>query len=193
MVNKEALEGMTAEQVMQLLQEVKERRRTAIALANDAIDGYQKAVNARDAKIKELRDDLGKQLADIADKAAALNAAMLQASMTGDGAEVGKAQCTLAELEGQRSQLNARMELLKGKPPRCDEAYTAMEKAVAESEKAAEQYSEDIQPIREFCENTIKIWSKIVEEIRDWSKVDRFSLDRAREHYSKENSNRKEI
>ena len=53
MVNKDALEGMTAEQVMQLLQEVKERRRTAIALANDAINGYQKAVNARDTKIRE--------------------------------------------------------------------------------------------------------------------------------------------
>ena len=117
MVNKEALEGMTAEQVMQQLQEVKEQRRTAIALANDAINGYQKAVDARDAKIKELRDDLGKQLAGIADKAAALNAAMLQASLTGDGAEVEKDQRTLTELEGQRSQLNARLELLKGKPP----------------------------------------------------------------------------
>lgn len=193
MVNKEALEGMTAEQVMKLLQEMKEQRRTAIALANDAINCYQKSVNARDTKIRELRDDLGKQLAGIADKAAALNAAMLQESLAGDGAEVEKAQRTLAELEGQRSQLNARLELLKGKPPRCDEAYTAMEKAVAESEKAAEQYSEDIQPIRELCENVIKTWSEIVEEIRDWSKVDRFSLDRAREHYSKENPNRKEI
>lgn len=193
MVNKEALEGMTAEQVMQLLQEVKERRRTAIALANGAIDGYQKAVNARDTKIRELRDDLNKQLASIADKAAALNAAMLQASLAGDGAEMEKAQRTLAELEGQRSQLNARLELLKGKPPRCNEAYTAMEKAVAESEKAAEQYSEDIQPIRELCENVIQTWSEIVEEIRDWNKVDRFFLDRAREHYSKENPNRKEI
>lgn len=193
MVNKEALEGMTAGQVMQLLQEVKERRRTAIALANGAIDGYQKAVNARDTKIRELRDDLNKQLASIADKAAALNAAMLQASLAGDGAEMEKAQRTLAELEGQRSQLNARLELLKGKPPRCNEAYTAMEKAVAESEKAAEQYSEDIQPIRELCENVIQTWSEIVEEIRDWNKVDRFFLDRAREHYSKENPNRKEI
>ncbi|NCE66327.1 hypothetical protein D1159_17560 [Pseudoflavonifractor sp. 524-17] len=87
MVNKEALDGMAAKQVMQQLQEVKERRRTAIALANDAINGYQKAVNARDAKIKELQDDLGKQLAGIADKAAALNAAMLQASLAGDSAE----------------------------------------------------------------------------------------------------------
>ena len=60
MINKETLEGMTAEQVMQLLHEVKERRRAAIALANDAMTGYQKAVSARDAKIKELRDDLGK-------------------------------------------------------------------------------------------------------------------------------------
>ena len=193
MVNKEALEGMTAEQVMQLLQKVRERRRTAIALANNAIDGYQKAVNARDTKIRELRGDLGKQLASIADKAAALNAAMLQASLAGDDAKVEKAQRTLTELEGQRSQLNARLELLNGKPPRCDEAYTAMEKAVAESEKAAEQYSEDVQPIRELCENVIQTWSEIVEEIRDWSKVDRFFLDRAREHYSKENTSRKEI
>ena len=91
------------------------------------------------------------------------------------------------------SELNARLELLNGKPPRCDEAYTAMEKAVAESEKAAEQYSEDVQPIRELCENVIQTWSEIVEEIRDWSKVDRFFLDRAREHYSKENTSRKEI
>ena len=44
MVNKDALEGMTAEQVMQLLQEVKEQRRTAIALANDAINGDRKSV-----------------------------------------------------------------------------------------------------------------------------------------------------
>ena len=96
MVNKEALEGMTAEQVMQQLQEVKEQRRTAIALANGAIN----------------------------------------ASLTGDGAEVEKDQRTLTELEGQRSQLNARLELLKGKPPRCDEAYAVMNAAVAESEKA---------------------------------------------------------
>ena len=60
MVNKDALEGMTAEQVRQLLQEVNDRRRAAIALPNAAIDGYQKAVNARDTKIRELRDDLGK-------------------------------------------------------------------------------------------------------------------------------------
>lgn len=193
MVNKEALEGMTAEQVMQLLQEVKERRRTAIALANGAIDGYQKAVNARDAKIRELRDDLGKQLAGIADKAAALNAAMLQASLAGDGAEVEKAQRALDELGERRSQLKARLELLNGKPLRCDEAYAAMEKAVAEGEQADAQYSEDIQPIRELCENVIKTWSEIVEEIRDWNKVDRFFLDRVREHYSKENPNRKEI
>lgn len=193
MVNKDALEGMTAEQVMQLLQEVKERRRAAIALANDAINGYQKAVNARDAKIKELRNDLGKQLAGIEDRATALNAAMLQASLTGDNTTFDKANRQLNELDRQRSQLNAHLELLKGKPPRCDEAYTDMERAVAESEQADAQYSVDIQPIRELCENVIKTWSEIVEEIRDWSKVDRFFLDRAREHYSKENPNRKEI
>ncbi len=186
MVNKDALEGMTAEQVMQLLQEVKERRRAAIALANDAIDGYQKAVNARDTKIRELRDDLGKQLAGIADKVAALNAAMLQASLAGDSAEFEKAQRTLTELEGQRSQLNARLELLKGKPPRCDEAYAAMNAAVTESEKAVEQYCEDIGIIREFCEEALKSWTEIISALRSYEKVDNFFLDRARSHYDSE-------
>lgn len=187
MVNKEALEGMTAKQVMQLLQEVKERRRTAIALANDAINGYQKAVNARDAKIKELRDDLSEQLASIADKAAALNAAMLQASLTGDGVEMEKAQRTLTELEGQRSQLNARLELLKGKPPRCDEAYAAMNAAVAESEKAVQQYGEDIGVIREFCEKVMQPWTEITTALHHSGEaVSRFYLDRARSHYGSE-------
>ena len=187
MVNKEALEGMTAAQVMQQLQEVKEQRRTAIALANDAINGYQKAVNARDAKIKELRGDLDKQLAGIADKAAALNAAMLQASLTGDGAEIEKDQRTLTELEGQRSQLNARLELLKGKPSRCDEAYAAMNAAVAESEKAVEQYYEDIGIIREFCEKVMQPWTEITTALHHSGEaVSRFYLDRARSHYDSE-------
>lgn len=187
MVNKEALGGMTAEQVMQLLQEVKERRRTAIALANDAINGYQKAVNARDAKIKELRNDLGKQLAGIADKAAALNAAMLQASLTGDGAEIEKDQRTLTELEGQRTQLNVRLELLNGKPPRCDEAYAAMNVAVVESKKAVEQYYEDIGIIREFCEKVMQPWTEITAALNHSGEaVSRFYLDRARSHYDSE-------
>lgn len=187
MVNKDALEGMTAEQVMQLLQEVKEQRRTAIALANDAINGYQKAVNARDTKIRELRDDLGKQLAGIADKAAAMNAAMLQASLAGDSAELEKAQRTLTELEGKRSQLNARLELLNGKPPRCDEAYAAMNTAVAESEKAVEQYYEDIGIIREFCEKVMQPWAEITAALNHSSEaVSRFYLDRARSHYNSE-------
>lgn len=186
MVSKEALEGMTAEQVMQLLQEVKERRRTAIALANDAISGYQKTVEARDAKIKELRGDLDKQLAGIADKAAALNAAMLQASLIEDDAELDEAQRALTELEGQRSQLNARLELLNGKPPRCDEAYAAMNAAVAESEKAVEQYCEDIGVIREFCEEALKLWTEIILALRSYEKVDNFFLDRARKHYDGE-------
>lgn len=100
MINKETLEGMTAEQVMQLVQEEKERRRAAIARANDAIDGYQKAVSARDAKIKELRDDLGKQLAGIEDKAEALNAAMLQEAIAGNGVEQDGTQRALTELQG---------------------------------------------------------------------------------------------
>ncbi len=187
MVNKEALEGMTCSEIMQLLQEVKERRRAAIALANDAIDGYQKAVNARDTKIREMRDDLGKQLAGIADKAAALNAAMLQASLAGDSAELEKAQRTLTELEGKRSQLNVRLELLNGKPPRCDEAYAAMNTAVAESEKAVEQYYEEIGIIREFCEKVMQPWAEITAALNHSGEaVSRFYLDRARSHYDSE-------
>lgn len=187
MVSKEALEGMSCPAVMQLLQEVKEQRRAAIALANDAITGYQKAVNARDAKIKELRDDLGKQLAGIADKAAALNAAMLQASLAGDSAELEKVQRTLTELEGKRSQLNARLELLKGKPPRCDKAYAVMNAAVAESEKAVEQYYEDIGIIREFCEKVMQPWTEITAALNHSGEaVSRFYLDRARSHYDSE-------
>ncbi len=187
MVNKEALEGMTAEQVMQLLQEVKERRRAAIALANDAIDGYQKAVSARDAKIKELRDDLGKQLAGIADKAETLNAAMLQASLAGDNTTFDKANQRLVELDKQRSQLNARLELLNGKPPRCDEAYAAMNAAVAESEKAVEQYYEEIGIIREFCDKVMQPWTEITAALNHSGEaVSRFYLDRARSHYDSE-------
>ena len=187
MVKKETLEGMTAEQVMQQLQEVKERRRAAIARANDAISGYQGAVDARDAKIKELRDDLRKQLSGIEDKVAALNAAMLKASMTGDDAEQDEAQRTLTELEGQRSQMNARLELLKGKPPRCDEAYAAMNTAVAESEKADEQYYEDIGIIREFCEKVMQPWTEITTALHHSGEaVSRFYLDRARSHYDRE-------
>lgn len=187
MVNKDALEGMTAEQVMQLLQEVKERRRAAIALANDAIDGYQKAVNARDTKIREMRDDLGKQLAGIADKAAAVNAAMLQASLAGDSAELEKAQHTLTELEGQRSKLSARLETLDGKPPRCDAAYEAMNTAVAASEKAGEQYYAEIGIIRDFCEKVMQPWTEITAALNHSGEaVSRFYLDRARSHYDSE-------
>lgn len=187
MVNKEVLEGMTAEQVMQLLQEVKERRRAAITRANDTITGYQKAVSARDAKIKELRDDLGKQLAGIEEKEAALNAAMLQASLAGDNTAFDKANRRLIELDKQRSQLNARLELLNRKPPRCDEAYAAMNTAVAESEKAVEQYYEDIGVIREFCEKVIQPWTEITAALQHSGEaVSRFYLDRARSHYDSE-------
>lgn len=187
MVSKEALEGMTAVQVMQLLQEVKERRRVAIERANNAISGYQKAVDARDAKIKELRDDLNKQLAGIVDRAEALNAAMLKASLAGDDTAFANAQHALAELEGQRSQLNARLELLSGKPPRCDEAYAAMNAAVAESEKVVEQYYEDIGIIREFCEKVMQPWTEITTALHHSGEaVSRFYLDRARNHYDSE-------
>lgn len=187
MIKKEALEGMTAEQVMQLLQEVKERRRVAIARANNAISGYQKAVDARDAKIKELRDGLNKQLTDIADRAEALNAAMLKASLAGDNTAFDKAQYTLADLERQRSKLNARLDLLNGKPPRCDEAYDAMNTAVDESEKAVEQFSEEVDVIRKFCEEAMRPWTEIISSLRTYSSgVDRFFLDRARSHYSSE-------
>lgn len=117
MVNKETLRSMSAEQVMQQLQEVKERRRSAIERANDAIRGYEKAVAARNAKIKELREDLHKQLTGIEGEVATLNAAMLQASITGDGAKADEAQRFLTELEGQQSQLNACLESLAGSRP----------------------------------------------------------------------------
>lgn len=188
MITKEALEGMTAEQVMQQLQEVKERRRIAIAQANAAITGYQKAVSARDAKIKELRDDLSKQLTGLEDKAAALNAAMLKAAMDGNDAEQDEAQQSLAELEGQRLRLNARLELLNGKPPKCDEAYDTMNAVVAASEKADAQYYEDIGVIREFCEEVMQPWAEITSALRhSGEKVSRFYLDRARSHYDREN------
>ena len=187
MVNKEALEGMTAEQVMQQLQKVKERRRAAVTRANDAISAYEQAVKARDAKIKELRDGLHKHLADIADKATALNAAMLKASIAGDGAKVDETQRALTELESQRSQLNARLESLAGKPPRCDEAYKAMEAAVAQSKDADDRYADEARIIREFCEEAAKSWEEILSSLRNrGADVSQFFLDRARDQYSKE-------
>ena len=187
MVNKEALRAMAAEQVMQQLQEVKERRRAAIARANDAIKGYEKAVAARDAKIKELREDLFKQLTGIEDEVATLNAAMLQASIAGDGAKADEAQRTLTELEGQRSRLNARLESLSGKPPRCTEEYNNMNEAVAKSEEAEAQYQDDIVTIREICEEMIRPWEKIISALRHAGEaVSRFYLDRARSHYDGE-------
>ena len=187
MVNKEALEGMTAEQVMQQVQEVKERRRAAIARANDAIKAYKKAVEARDAKIKELREDLHKQLTGIEGEVATLNAAMLQASISGDGVKADEAQQALTELEGQRSRLNARLESLAGKPPRCDEAYGAMEAAVVESKEADEEYESDAKIIREFCEDVVKSWKEILLSLRDrGADVSQFFLERARSQYSSE-------
>lgn len=187
MVNKEALKGMTAAQVMRQLQEVKELRRAAIARANDAIKGYEKAVEARDAKIKELREDLYRQLTGIEGKTTVLNAAMLQASIAGDSAKADEAQRALTELESQRSQLNARLESLAGKPPRCDEAYEAMEVAVAESKKAEEQYESDVRIIREFCEDVVKSWEDILSSLRNrGADVSQFFLDRARSQYSSE-------
>ena len=187
MINKETLATMTAEQVMQQLQEVKERRRTSIVRANDAIKTYEKAVEARDAKIKELREDLNKQLTGIEDKVATSNAVMLKASVAGDVAKADEAQRTLTELESQRSRLNARLESLGGKPPRCDEAYEAMEAAVSRSEEADEQYENDIRVIREFCEKVVKSWEEILSSLHNRSAdVSRFFLDRARSHYSSE-------
>lgn len=187
MVNRNVLESMTAEQVMQLLQEVKERRRAAIARANDAINGYEKAVKARDDKIQELRDNLGKQLANTEDRAAELIAAMLKADVDGDAAGQDKVKDTLTQLEGQRARLNARLELLKGKPPRCDDEYEAMNAAVAQSQKVEEQCREDINTIREFCEKVIQPWVQITMELHHSGEaVSRFFLDRARSHYDSE-------
>ena len=162
MVKKEDLRDMTTEQIMQQVQEVKERRRSAIARANDAIKGYEKTVAARDAKIQELREDLHKQLTGIEGEVATLNAAMLQASIAGDGAKADEAQRSLTELEGQRSRLNARLESLSGKPPRCTKEYNNMNVAVAESEKAEAQYHDDIVTIREICEEMIRPWEEII-------------------------------
>ena len=187
MVNKDALRAMSAEQVMQQLQEAKERRRAAIARANDAIKGYEKAVAARDAKVQELREDLRKQLTDIEGKATALNGAMLNASIAGDDAKADEAQRALTELESQRSQLNARMESLSGKPPKCNDAYKAMETAVAESEKVDSQYAADASIISEFCEEVMLAWDKVKKELRyPGADVSRFFLDRARSHYDGE-------
>lgn len=187
MVNKETLVGMSAEQVMQQIQEVRERRRAAVAKANDAISGYEKAVKARDAKIQELREDLHKQLANIEDKATALNGAMLKASIAGNDAKVDEAQRALTELDNRRLQLNARLELLAGKPPRCDEAYAAMEAAVAKSKEADEQYQNDARIIREFCEEVMTSWEKNLSSLRDrGADVSQFFLDRARSQYSSE-------
>ena len=187
MITREALEGMTAEQVMQQLQKVKGRRRAAIARANDAISAYEQAVKVRDAKIKELQDGLHKQLADIADKTTALNAAMLQASIAGDSAKADEAQQALTELESQRSRLNARLESLAGKPPRCDDAYEAMQEAVAESKEADDEYGNDARTIREFCEEVVKSWEEVLSSLRSrGAGVSQLFLDRARSHYSSE-------
>lgn len=63
-----------------------------------------------------------------------------------------------------------------------------MEKAVAESEEADVRYGDDILVIREFCEEAIRSWNEIVSALRNRGEVvDRFYLDRARSHYSKEN------
>lgn len=187
MVNKEILGRMSAEQVMQQLQEVKERRRAAIARANDAISGYEKAVMARDAKIQKLREDLHKQLTGIEDKTASLNAAMLKASIAGNDVKVDEVQRALTDLEGQRSRLNARLESLSGKPPRCTEEYGNMNEAMAESEKADEQYWDDIAVIREFCEEMVRPWMEITSALQHAGEaVSRFYLDRAHSHYSSE-------
>lgn len=187
MMNKETLATMTIEQVMRQLQEVKERRRAAITRANDAIKAYEKAVEARDAKIKELREDLHKQLTGIEDRATALNGAMLKASISGNDAKVDEAQRALTDLEGQRSRLNARLESPAGKPPRCDDAYEAMEAAVAESRDADGQYESDARIIREFCEEVVKSWEEILSSLRNrGADVSQFFLDRARSHYSSE-------
>ena len=187
MVNKEALEGMTAEQVMQQFQEVKERRRAVIAQANDSIRVYERAVKARNDKIQELREDLSRQLTGIDDKTTALNAAMLKASIAGDDTKLDESQRALTELENQRSRLNARLESLAGKPPRCDEAYAAMEAAVAKIKGAEHQYASDANIICEFCEDMVRSWEKILSEFR-YRGVDvhRDSLERARQHYSSE-------
>lgn len=187
MITKEILASMTAEQVAQLFTEAKQRRLSAAANANAAIKGYEKSVSLRDAKIRELKDDLIKQLSDITDKAEALKPVMLQATISGDSAELNRVQQALADLERQRSQLNTQLEFLSGKPPRCDDAYEAMEAAVAESKKADAQYEGEARIIRETCEEAIKPWKEIISSLSNRGEVvSQFYLDRIRSRYSSE-------
>lgn len=187
MLTREILEGMTAEQVMQQLQEVKDRYNAAIVRANDAINDYQKAVNMRDSKISDLVKNVTKQLADNSTKTTALKSALLKATIADDTAEQAKIKASISKLANQRATLNAQLELLREKPPLCDEAYADMEKAVAESQDADVQYSADIRVIREFCEDVMQPWTEVISTLRhSGAGVSRFYLDRARSHYSNE-------
>ncbi len=187
MITKESMNTMTAEQVMDLLTKSKKQHAAAIERANTAVREYDRAVRDRNTKIREMTADLNKRLAEVEYKEEALKPAMLKATMLGGDVELDKVQRTLTELEQQRTQLGAQLELLSGKPPRCDEAYTAMETAVAESKEADEQYYADLKAIREFCEQAIAPWNDILSAIRERGvSVSRFFLDRARSHYSSE-------
>ena len=189
MLNKKTLEGMTAAQVAQLLAECKERRITAAVNVNAAIRDYYKAVEKRDTKIEEMKKDVHKQLEAIADEAEALNEAMLKAAIAEDSAKQEEAQQALTDLESQRLQLNARLGFLDGTPPKCDEAYAAMEAAAAESAEADRQYGADIAVIREFCEEAMKPWEEIISSLDDRGEaVNQFSLERIRRKYNGEQS-----
>ena len=186
MVTKERLEGMTAEQVMVVLSETKERWRAAADKANTAIQNYEKAVAMRDDKIRDLADSLTRQLEDISVKTASLKSDLLKATIADNAAEQAKIRTAISKLATQRTNFSTQLELLSEKPPRCDDAYAAMEKAVAESKDEETVYSESISVIREFCEEALTPWAEIIKTLRSYAKVDTFSLDRARSHYGSE-------
>lgn len=186
MVSKESLEGMTAEQVAGILSEVEERWQAAVVKANTAIRNYEKAVAMRDNKIRDLVDSLTKQLADTSAKTAVLKSDLLKATIADNAAEQAKIKAALSKLATQRTNLNTQLELLSEKPPRCDDAYAAMEKAVAESKDEEAVYDKSISVIRKFCEEALAPWTEIIEGLRSYIRVDAFYLDRARNHYSQE-------
>ena len=86
--------------------------------------------------------DYAHQLGEAIDRGELDRGIGLCGSGEGMAMTLNKHQAVRAGLAWQQeiAELNARLELLNGKPPRCDEAYAAMNTAVAESEKAVEQY-----------------------------------------------------
>lgn len=186
-ITKETLATMTVAEVAQFVTELMNQKDAAVANEKTAIWGYDAAVKDRDAKIQAVKDDLNMQLAEIASKADALKPDMLNASIAGDSALMDKVRRKLSALEGQRSELNAQLELMSGKPPRCDEAYAAVEAAVAKSEEAERQFKSDRDVIDDFCKEMVTQWKEISSMI--WaprSFVLKEDIERVRKRYSSE-------